>query len=34
MSPENTHKIMGFYIEVFILGVVLLVPLTFHVIHA
>ncbi len=23
MSPENTHKLMGFYVEVLILGVVL-----------
>ncbi len=23
MSPENTHKLMGFYMEVLILGVVL-----------
>ncbi len=25
MSPENTHKLMGFYMEVLILGVILLV---------
>ncbi len=23
MSPENTHKLMGFYVEVFILGIIL-----------
>ncbi len=23
MSPENTHKLMGFYMEVLILGVIL-----------
>ncbi len=23
MSPENTHKLMGFYIEVLMLGVIL-----------
>ncbi len=23
MNPENTHKLMGFYVEVLILGVIL-----------